>query len=231
MSEYIFSIHEIVEHIFENLDLQSKLHFISCNKFLRYTYSHLIRIDDTRLLDDNDIKRKFFNNCTSCKLSSKLEKYPRCLKRVFLTYRFDGSINDIPDYITHLTFGNRFNQPINDLEKLIYLTHLTFDHGFNQPIKNLPGTITHLTFKGYFNQPINTLPDTITHLTFGDYFDQQINYLPGTITHLTFGWDFNQPINNLPCNITHLTFGNHFNQPINDLPDTITHLTFEWNFK
>ena len=77
MSEYIFfSIHEVVEHIFENLDLRTKLHFISCNKFLRYTYSHLIRIDDVKYLTNNDIKRKFFDNCTSCSLSSKLKKYP-----------------------------------------------------------------------------------------------------------------------------------------------------------
>ena len=56
MSEYIFSIHEIVEYIFENLDLRTKLHFISCNKVLRYTYSHLIRINDIKCLNNRGMK-------------------------------------------------------------------------------------------------------------------------------------------------------------------------------
>ena len=136
---------KLLNIFFENLDLRAKLHFISCNKFLRYTYSHLIRINDAKCLTNKDIKRKYFNNCASCKLSSKLEKYPICLNKVILEGIFDD-FKDIPEAITHLTLIYRCIYSINDLNKFIILTHLTFDNNFNQPINDLPGTITHLTF-------------------------------------------------------------------------------------
>ena len=214
MSEYIFSIHEIVEHIFENLDLRTKLHFISCNKFLSYTYSHLIRINDAKCLTNKDIKRKFFNNCTSCKLSSKLEKYPIYLKKVFLIDLEGEILSDIPECITHLTLSCRCIYSINDLNKFINLTHLTFDLYFNKPIKDFPKSITHLTFGECFNKPINNLPECITHLTFGNCFNKSIINLPECITHLTFGYHFNQPIEGLPKSITH------------DVPKSVIYLKF-----
>ena len=105
------------------------------------------------------------------------------------------------------------------------LTHLTFGDDFNQPIDNLPNSLTHLTLGYTFNQPINNLPDSITYLKLGFEFNQPINNLPNTITHLTLGYNFNQLIDNLPSLITHLTLGNEFIQPLNNLPSTITHLT------
>ena len=201
MFDFIYSIHELAEHIFEYMDLKSKLNFMSCNKFLRYTYSYLIRINDTRTLTNDDVEIRFFDNCISCYLNPELKRYPRHLKQVILPDIFDESIYSdciIPSCITHLTFSERFNQPINDL----------------------PKSITHLKFGFYFNQSIKGLPESITHLTFGCCFVHPLKDLPKSITHLTFGKFFNQPIKNLPNSITHLTFGEHFNQPINDLPES-----------
>ncbi len=42
-------------------------------------------------------------------------------------FKTDDTFNDIliiPDHITHLTFGGKYNQPINNLPPSI--THLTF---------------------------------------------------------------------------------------------------------
>ena len=127
------------------MDLRSKLNFISCNKFLSYTYSHLIRINNTRYLTNDDISRKYFNNCTSYYLNLELKQYPKHLKKIIFLSTFTESIDDIiPNCITHLTLGNEFNQPINNIPKSI--THLTFGENFNQAINNLPKSITHLTF-------------------------------------------------------------------------------------
>src|SRR5256885_240453 len=52
---------------------------------------------------------------------------------------------------------------VNNIEKLIksrswnFITHLTFGHDFDQPINHLPNSITHLTFGHDFDQPIDHL--------------------------------------------------------------------------
>jgi hypothetical protein len=148
---------------------------------------------------------------------------------------FNRPVNNLPNSITHLTFGEQFNQPVGhqgcedincprNLPNSI--THLTFGYIFNQPVNNLPNSITHLTFEGRnFNQPVGhqgcedincprNLPNSITHLIFGDDFNQPVNKLPNSITHLTFGYCFNQPVDNLPNLITHFTFGFYFNQKV-----------------
>jgi hypothetical protein len=158
--------------------------------------------------------------------------------------KFNKSINNLPNSITHLTLGFEFNQPvghqgcedINCHRNLANsITHLTFGTKFNQPVNNLPNSITHLTFaeNSLFNQPVNNLPNSITHLTFGNKFNQPVDHLPNSITHLTFSYYssyFNQPVDNLPNSITNLTFGHKFNQSIDNLPNSITHLTFEYCF-
>jgi hypothetical protein len=112
-------------------------------------------------------------------------------------------IGELPP-LTHLTFGDTFNQPIGELN-LTTLTHLSFGDTFNQPfgkLVQLPA-LTHLTFGYEFNQPINdelSLP-ALTHLTFGRSSDQ----LPAT-TNLTLRNNFlNRPSNTLPA-LTDITF-------------------------
>ena len=67
------------------------------------------------------------------------------------------------------------------------ITHLTFGSDFDQQVDYLPNSITHLIFGSKFNQSVNYLPNSITHLTFGYWFSQPVNNLPNSITHLTFG--------------------------------------------
>ncbi len=106
------------------------------------------------------------------------------------------------------------------------ITHLTFGNNFNQPVNNLPLGITHLTFDGAFNQSVNNLPLGVTHLSFGFQFNQPVDCLPPSITHLTFGCNFNQSVNNLSQFITHLRFGLHFAQSVTNLPPSLIFLQF-----
>jgi hypothetical protein len=101
------------------------------------------------------------------------------------------------------------------------LTHLTFKDYFNQPVDNLPLSLTYLNFGRDFNQPVDNLPKNLTHLTFGCYFNKLIDNLPKNLTHLTFGWYFNQSVDKLPKNLTHLTLSGIFNQPVNYLPESL----------
>ena len=118
--------------------------------------------------------------------------------------------------LTHLTFGNNFNKPVDNLPGSI--TNLTFGNNFNKPVDNLPCSITNLTFYGSFNQLVDNLPCSITNLTFGYHFNQTVDNLPCSITSLTFGAIFDKSVDNLPNSIINLTFGSKFNQLINNLP-------------
>jgi hypothetical protein len=90
--------------------------------------------------------------------------------------KINRQVNNLPNSITHLTFGNDFNEKVG--------------HQGCEDIKcprNLPNSITHLTFGFKFNQQVDKLPNSITHLTFGYQFIQPVNNLPNSITYFTFG--------------------------------------------
>ena len=77
--------------------------------------------------------------------------------------------------------NSHFDQKVDNLPNT--LTHLTFGWGFNQLVDNLPENLTHLTFREDFNQKVDNLPLSLTHLTFGFNFNQNVDNLPSNITH------------------------------------------------
>jgi len=132
--------------------------------------------------------------------------------------------------VTHLIFGDRFDNVLHKNRIPPLVTHIIFGWSFDRPIKDsIPPSVTHLTFGYCFNQSIEgCIPTSVTHLTFGDRFNKTIkDCLPSSITHLTFGNAFDQVIKNrIPQSVTHLIFGNKFDQPIKDcIPPSVTHLT------
>lgn len=163
-----------------------------------------------------------------------------------LTYHLDSS-HLLASFtsLTHLTFGDSFNQPLRAFQWSRSLTHLTFGCHFNQSRVELPHTLTHLKFGHNFNHKI-ILPPSLSHLTFGENFNRYIFPLPDCMTHLTFGNSFNQFYPLFPSSLTHLTFGKnynhkldpppflqslkigyHFNSQIIVFPDTLTELRME----
>ena len=97
------------------------------------------------------------------------------------------------------------------------LTHLQFGDNFNQAIKKgvFPNSLKDLVFGYEFNQPIgkNILPNSLEILKFGDYFNQPIGegVLPNSLEHLEIGWNFNQLIEKgfLPNSLIYLKIGNN----------------------
>jgi len=113
-----------------------------------------------------------------------------------------------------------FNEKIDHLLPK-NITHLTFGNAFDQPVDHLPQRITHLTFGENFNHEVDHLPSSIKRLTFGIFFNQPVNNLPSGITHLIFGTDFNHPVDRLPSTIVHLTLGYRFSHSFEEIPKTI----------
>lgn len=75
----------------------------------------------------------------------------------------------IPDSVTHLKFGIRFE---NKIEPNV-----------------LPASLLHLTFGNRFNKKIkpNTLPDAIQYLVLGKSYDKNIKYFPRSLIYLSLG--------------------------------------------
>jgi hypothetical protein len=146
---------------------------------------------------------------------------------ITLPIGFDHSLKEVtwPSRLTHLTFDEWFNQPVDHLP--VSLTHLTLGLCFNQSVDRLPASLTHLAFYGYFNQPVDRLPASLTHLTFRGHFNQPVDRLPASLTHLTFGDCFNQPVNHFPPCLTHLTIGYYFLRPVNHLPASLKRIKIE----
>jgi len=130
---------------------------------------------------------------------------PSCVNIPYIKkiHNYYGNGKNLPNTLNILFLEDKFNEPVQLPSSI---THLKFGDNFDQPVENLPSSITHLTFGKKFNQSIDNLPTSITHLTFESDFNQPVENLPSSITDLTFGENFNQPID-LPSSITHLTFG------------------------
>lgn len=58
---------------------------------------------------------------------------------------------------------------------------MEFGDKFNQPINNLPNSITNLTFGRDFNQEINIYPINLTHLTISNEVKHLIKNIPSQV--------------------------------------------------
>lgn len=109
--------------------------------------------------------------------------------------------NLFPESLETLTFGDQFNQPINEVTFPPNLKKLTFGYNFNQEIDGatFPEGLTELNFGGNFNQPI------------------QVGAFPPSLKRLTFGHEFNQKLESaLLMGLEHLQVSEQFDQPFGD---------------
>jgi hypothetical protein len=202
--------------------------------FGKYVYSEIKNLPNslTHLTFGRDFNKsiKTLPNPLSFDLIHKLQKN-NWNKNINNTQ--ENFIIYLPNSLTHLTFGEKFNSEVNNLPNS--LTHLTFGEKFNCEVNNLPNSLTHLTFGKYFNRKINNWPSSLTELTFGDTFNNEIKNLPNSLTHLTFGNEFdfaNLKYSTMPTNISlfNMTLTNY---PINNeisFPDSIIELTINMEY-
>lgn len=80
-------------------------------------------------------------------------------------YQFDYVIErGIPNTVTHLTLCTKFGLMPKSLSSSV--THLTFDDPFDEPVNGLiPASVTHLKFGTYFNKTLeNCIPASVVEL-------------------------------------------------------------------
>jgi hypothetical protein len=158
-------------------------------------------------------------------------QYNKITKTLIISYDFDEELKDIPNDTEIIIFENenkdsRFNQKVDNLPE--NLTHLTFGTEFNQKVDNLPQNLIHLTFRMYFNQKVDKLSKNLTHLILNDLFLKKINNLPKNLTHLTFRCWINEKLCNLPKNLTYIKIKGDFNNII-ILPKSLKKLSLTCN--
>lgn len=148
-------------------------------------------------------------------------------------------ISNIPDHVTHVTFGDTFDRPLRVGYVPNTVTHLTFGDMSGHPLKvgHIPDSVTHLTFGHFFNQPLEKghIPDSVTHLVFGHFFNQPLEkgHIPDSVTHLAFRGGYTQPLGkcSFPDSVTHLTFGYAFRQKIYaKILSNVTTITLTCNY-
>jgi hypothetical protein len=93
--------------------------------------------------------------------------YNKETKTLTLPQEYNEVITNVSKEIEIIIFKKYsiFNKPVDNLPEK--LTHLTFGFNFNQSVDNLPENLTYLSFIGYFNKLVDNLPKNLTHLTFG----------------------------------------------------------------
>ena len=165
----------------------------------------------------------------------------------FKQIKYLASNTNIPDGITHLEFGSKFNEPINAcIPKTV--VYLKFGNDFNHPIDGcirarmhaansaacIPDSVKYLDLGISFNHPIkDCLPDDLILLDMSWDFNQPINgYLPNKLKYLIFRHEFDYYDGLcLPKSITHLTLGAHYHTDKNfRIPESVTHLEFDNDF-
>jgi len=191
---------------------QLKYEFIYDEKISICKIENLSYFDKFENVEIFDATLKYPKHMKYAHYVALIAEPPKFITHLVFDDRFCGSVDIIPQSITHLTFGARCYQPIK--EKVLHssITYLDFGHMFNQPIKEgiLPQSLIYLIFGHNFNQPIDS------------------GVLPSSITHLTFGINFNQPIDNIPLSVTNLTLGMMYTRRTKfDLLPSITHLTLD----
>ena len=140
---------------------------------------------------------------------------------------FDQSMDNVtlPSGLQSLTFGANYNKSMDNVALPSGLQSLTFRYRFNQSMDNvaLPSGFQSLTFGTHFNQSMANvaLPSSLQSLTFGTAFNQSMDNvtLPSGLQSLTFGAGFNQSMVNvtLPSGLQSLTFGARFNQSMDNV--------------
>jgi len=137
------------------------------------------------------------------------------VKEVSFCWRFDKSIDKLPDNIELIRFEDIFRNE---------------DSFFNQKVEKLPRNLKCIIFSDYFNQPLDNLPSGLLELNlkFCYDFNHPLDFLPDSLNKLIIGIGFNQPLDNLPRGLKHLLIQSEcYSNPLDNLPQNLEILELE----
>lgn len=131
------------------------------------------------------------------------------------------SLGDLCSNVVCLAFGNRFNEPLDNVVWPRTLRRLELGDYFNKSIDAVSfSPVQELSFGDDFSRPVADVawPASLQKLTFGLYFNEPIRQVswPRNLQELELGYCFNQPLDNVrwPTSLQRLKFGREFYQPI-----------------
>jgi len=167
----------------------------------------------------------YFDNFESVEILDSENRYPKFVKHIY----YEAHTTDIPPYVTHLTFGENFNQSI---EYIIppSVINLTFGWDFNQPIKNnIPPTVKHITFEFYFNKKDDRIfTFAIKGTIIGWNHDEELwKCIPPAVSNLTFCRCHYDTINKIPTRMIQPKDGLHL---LPEVPKWLNCLTLSHNY-
>lgn len=125
-----------------------------------------------------------------------VENIPQNIVQLFFSNKFNQSV----DKLLNPNFGTSNPPPPTKL------THLIFGDEFNNNVNYLPNTLTHIYFGSKFNKSIDKLPNSIIFIKFGSDFNKLINNLPNGLEEIIFGSEFDQTINVIGPNVKKIQF-------------------------
>lgn len=98
---------------------------------------------------------------------------------------FSKLIINFPPHLTHINFGDNFNQPVLNIPNSVI--SIQFGHHFNSNF-NIPPNLTELLFtdNSTYTIPLPSLPKALTHLYLG-FMYVSTHALPDSLTHLSIG--------------------------------------------
>ena len=137
----------------------------------------------------------------------------------------DDDILNLMKQYKKVAFGDKFNDNIDYLPEGI--THLHLGRKFDKPLNNLPLSLKCLLIEANklnwcdFSQSLDFLPSGLEFLSIklSNKFNYPIDLLPSSLKYLYLGCKgFKHPINNLPCNLEELSIVNFDIKNTHDLP-------------
>lgn len=150
-------------------------------------------------------------DCSNNKIT-EIINIPKTLKYLNCENNKITKLNALPDNLTGINCKKNplkeLYYPFNIKPKKYpsKLTHLKFGNKFNQTINNLPNSITHLTLGDNFNQSIDDLPDSIKYLNIGYKCLKDCNKEMCSIIYLLKN-NSNGKISKLPNQIEKIEYG------------------------
>jgi len=152
----------------------------------------------------NENFNSFVNTYISLLLLSNLSSQTKYIK-------FNDNYNLIIDVlvdtnITHIIFGNKFNQSVDNLPWT--MEYLGFGYEFNQTLDNLPGSMKKIMFtaNSNFNHPLDCLPSCLEYLILPGNYKCRIDNLPNSLKHLELDYSYQNSLNNLPKSLEKFVF-------------------------
>ncbi len=91
---------------------------------------------------------------------------PPSITHLRLIGNFNSVIKEVPSTLTHLQFGNKFDQPLDFLSSLTCLKYVRFGRLFRHSLRPLPSSVILLDIYRCYYNVLDAIPKSLKYLSF-----------------------------------------------------------------